>query len=292
MIARILLVALLAPVALAAPTELPEVGERLLARIAAERAGAGVPPLRAIEGLDAMALVQAAEIAAMPHDRRLAHDAELDRDALRALGIRRYREVTAHTDMHRGYPNHDAAFFDSMRKYRPIAERMVDPDVAAMGAAVVRADDGWVVLVTLFVIGLDFEVDRQRVARDVLDAVNAERVARGLGALEPDRALDRLAEGHSREMARHDFFDHEDRAGRRVSGRAEGAKIRYRRIGENLFLVQGDPDPARRAAAGWMESEGHRANILTPGYRRTGVGVAVDDEGKVYITQVFLEPFE
>jgi uncharacterized protein YkwD len=48
------------------------------------------------------------------------------------------------------------------------------------------------------------------------------------------------------------------------------------------------------AVSGWMDSEGHRENILTPGFTETGVGVAFSDEGTftyVYITQIFEGPY-
>ena len=65
---------------------------------------------------------------------------------------------------------------------------------------------------------------------------------------------------------------------------------RYHGIAENIYRVRGSEESAEAAVAAWMSSPGHRANILNADYRFTGIGIAVDEDGAVYFTQVFLTP--
>lgn len=144
--------------------------------------------------------------------------------------------------------------------------------------------------------------------------INDIRKRHGLPALSWDRELAAIALEHSRDMAERDYFDH-------VSPEGEDFTDRYRehgysrttkvgnveyKGGENLFLgnviksytydkEKGEilsysyytlEGLAEAAVEGWMESPGHRENILTP-FSREGIGVWVDDDGEVYITQNF-----
>jgi uncharacterized protein YkwD len=111
-----------------------------------------------------------------------------------------------------------------------------------------------------------------RVERRVVALVNANRAAAGLPGLRLSRRLARSADAHSRDMARRGFFSHGSSDGRSFASRVR----RYaaaRRYGENLAYV---PRSARgglaeRVVAMWMNSPPHRAEILTPGFRRVGV---------------------
>ena len=90
-----------------------------------------------------------------------------------------------------------------------------------------------------------------------------------------------IARQRSGDMANGAPFAHEDSAGHFVASEKVQARFgQYGTIGENIMMER---DPARafdaeafarRAVQGWMNSEGHRANILSPAYDRSGVGVA------------------
>lgn len=119
-----------------------------------------------------------------------------------------------------------------------------------------------------------------RAARDAtLCLLNRERAARRLKPLRLHKALDRVARAHSRDMVRRRFFDHESPDGRSpfdrmLATRYVPAKARWR-LGENiawgtLTLAQ----PAAIVQA-WMESPGHRANILNGGFREIGIGIVI-----------------
>lgn len=111
-----------------------------------------------------------------------------------------------------------------------------------------------------------------RVERRVVALINANRAAAGLPALFVSRRLARSADAHSRDMARRGFFAHSS-----SNGRSFGARVRRfasaSRYGENLALVplSARPRVAERVVALWMSSPPHRAEILTPAFRRIGV---------------------
>ncbi len=116
----------------------------------------------------------------------------------------------------------------------------------------------------------------------VLALVNDERAAADCGPLEPDSRLDTAARLHAEDMAANDYFDHTSQDGRSPTDRA--AEQGYEGgVGENI--AYGYPDPAS-VMEGWMNSEGHRANILNCGYNVLGVGTA-DRDGTIYWVQNF-----
>ena len=131
----------------------------------------------------------------------------------------------------------------------------------------------------------------------IIVLVNAERQQHDLSTLSEDSLLTSLAREHSISMVENDFFGHERYPGERpLSYNMSPGTIR----GENLAKIptrQYIPGPylslqevCEWAVSGWMDSDGHRANILEPRYTLTGVGVSFSDEGDfsyLYITQIF-----
>ena len=123
----------------------------------------------------------------------------------------------------------------------------------------------------------------------VRKGINAERQKRGLKPLSSNEKLRLVARDYSRRMNREGFFSHYDKAGRSVADRVRGAGQSYRLVGENLFTSTNAPDPAAASIKGWMDSPGHRANILRPEFTQTGLGIWKN--GTTYhFTQVFLRP--
>jgi uncharacterized protein YkwD len=125
--------------------------------------------------------------------------------------------------------------------------------------------------------------------------LNAERVARGLRALTPDRRLQRAAALYGSDLVDHQYFAHEGRDGSRPAERIRAAGYLSSggawRIGENLAWGTGDLATPRAIVAAWMNSAGHRANILETHYREIGFGVvagnpsAPDGAGATYVTE-------
>jgi len=126
--------------------------------------------------------------------------------------------------------------------------------------------------------------------RLLLARINLIRKAHTLDPLETDEALNRIARGYSFRMNRFGYFGHFDHAGNDVADRLRGEGIRFAMVAENIAKNINFSDPVETAIEGWMKSEGHRANILTPEFRQTGVGIWKD--GNVYhFTQVFMNPW-
>ncbi|KGH46197.1 MULTISPECIES: CAP domain-containing protein [Modestobacter] len=122
----------------------------------------------------------------------------------------------------------------------------------------------------------------EQIARAVFDRVNAEREARGLEPVAWNDALATVARDWSAEMADTGEFVHQD-----IREVLQGDELAgFESVGENIFSATG-PVPAGTIHAGWMRSDGHRANVLNPGWDRLGVGVFCAADGSVWATQEF-----
>jgi uncharacterized protein YkwD len=122
-----------------------------------------------------------------------------------------------------------------------------------------------------------------------LNEVNQQRAAHNLPPLELSVDLLEVARFYSRRMAEEKFFAHIDPQGRNVRNRVDAAGIKWRVLGENLAYTNGYVNPVAASMRGWMESPGHRKNILDPDYRRTAIGAWITDNGTVYFTEIFLK---
>ncbi|MCM2425899.1 CAP domain-containing protein [Streptomyces sp. RKAG337] len=103
----------------------------------------------------------------------------------------------------------------------------------------------------------------------VLKLVNAERAKVGCSPVTADPSLAKLAQAFSEDMAIRDFFDHTDPDGDTPWDRAKSAGV-TNLGGENIARGQADADAVMTA---WMNSAGHRANILNCDYKTLGIGV-------------------
>ncbi|MEV6599820.1 CAP domain-containing protein [Actinoplanes sp. NPDC051346] len=113
---------------------------------------------------------------------------------------------------------------------------------------------------------------------EVVRLVNQERAKAGCSALTVDARLAGAARAHSRDMAAKRFFSHTNPQGKSASQRVTAAGYRFRLTGENIAFGQATPAAVMRA---WMNSSGHRANILKCGYKNIGVGLAFrNDSGR------------
>ncbi|GAA4737774.1 hypothetical protein GCM10023328_18050 [Modestobacter marinus] len=122
----------------------------------------------------------------------------------------------------------------------------------------------------------------EQIARAVFDRVNDEREARGLEPVAWNDALATVARDWSAEMADTGEFEHQD-----IRALLQGDELSgFRAVGENIFTATG-PVPAGTIHAGWMRSDGHRANVLNPGWDRLGVGVVCAPDGSVWAAQEF-----
>ena len=127
-------------------------------------------------------------------------------------------------------------------------------------------------------------------AAQVVDIVNAQRAQEGCPALIVDPRLVEAADGHSEDMALNDFVSHTGSDGCSPADRIEAAGYQWLVWAENIASGYSTPEDV---VAGWMESTGHRENILNCDLEDTGVGYYYlsDDPGDEvwhhYWTQVF-----
>jgi uncharacterized protein YkwD len=115
--------------------------------------------------------------------------------------------------------------------------------------------------------------------RATLCVLNAERSRHNLRPLRLNRRLSVAARRHSRAMARNRFFSHTSRNGASFVDRIRGAGYlsgaRSWSVGENIAYGSGSRSTPRAIGQAWMNSPGHRANILSGSFRAIGIGIAV-----------------
>jgi uncharacterized protein YkwD len=107
--------------------------------------------------------------------------------------------------------------------------------------------------------------------RSLIRHINAQRRANGLGKVRAAGGLSRAADFHSKEMLVGDYFAHPSRNGaafdRRIRRFARG-----RAVGETLAMMSSCRGMSGTVIGMWMNSPSHRAIILSPSFRRVGVG--------------------
>lgn len=126
------------------------------------------------------------------------------------------------------------------------------------------------------------DTEAKSYARQVVDLVNAERAKAGLSALTLDENLTSAALIRARESEI--SFSHTRPDGRSFSSVLSDLGISFRGAGENIAWGQKTPEEVMN---GWMNSEGHRANILNANYTKIGVGYYQNTSGRTYWTQLF-----
>jgi len=114
--------------------------------------------------------------------------------------------------------------------------------------------------------------------------LNADRAANGLPALKWNTSLTRLAENYAQDMINRGYFSHYNPEGQSPFDRMKAAGISYSTAGENLAINTS----VRGAETAFMNSSGHRANILNPNYTEVGIGVRYSANGQVYVVQEFI----
>ncbi|GAQ54071.1 CAP domain-containing protein [Streptomyces acidiscabies] len=153
-----------------------------------------------------------------------------------------------------------------------------DPVFTHVGVA--RADAYWTAVWAspLTPAGLD------RMEAEVLELTNRERIRAGLGPLAADGPLARAARAYCVDMAARAFYSHTSPEGTQPWDRAKAAGSVKRSIGENIACGQRS---AAEVVEGWMNSPGHRANILKADFTHLGVGFAGGGPSGTYWTQLF-----
>jgi uncharacterized protein YkwD len=123
--------------------------------------------------------------------------------------------------------------------------------------------------------------------------LNRERTRRGLKRLTESPQLRKTASNFSEAMVRENFFDHVSPGGSTLLSRVRGSTAYLQNVGswalgENIAWGTGELATPAETMKGWMESSGHRHNILTRRFRHVGIGIAlgapVDAQGQAAAT--------
>ena len=172
---------------------------------------------------------------------------------------------------------------------------LLDPQFVDVGVS--REDREWRIVLARQLLSArlaDWQVEGQQ----LLAAINLARSqprqcgTQAFAAATPlawNATLASTAELYSRDMANHNFFDHQDRDGRMPGDRAELAGYVGQQIGENIAAGH---DSVSKVLDGWLASPGHCANLMNPEYREFGAAYAVDarSDAGIYWTAMFGAP--
>ncbi|MCA0746531.1 sporulation protein, partial [Clostridioides difficile] len=118
--------------------------------------------------------------------------------------------------------------------------------------------------------------------KEVVDLVNIERAKAGLNPLTLDSSISNVATKKSQDMIDNNYFSHNSPTYGSPFDMLKKFGISYKTAGENIAMGQKTPKEVVNA---WMNSEGHRKNIMNPNFSKIGVGVAQKSGGSIYWTQ-------
>lgn len=125
----------------------------------------------------------------------------------------------------------------------------------------------------------------KEIEREVIELVNQERVKNGLKPLKANWELSRIARYKSNDMRDNNYFSHDSPIYGSPFTMIKAFGISYRSAGENIAAGQ---KTAWEVMQSWMNSPGHRANILNASFTEIGVGYATGGKYKTYWTQMFI----
>jgi uncharacterized protein YkwD len=130
---------------------------------------------------------------------------------------------------------------------------------------------------------------RPRLEDRILTLVNRERESAGVKPLLFSEQLSRAALRHSSTMAQKGFFEHRGEGEPALFERVTASGMDTDHVGENIFETSegGSGAVADECVQMWMQSEGHRLNMLSPEFDKTGIAVGVSQNGENYITEDF-----
>lgn len=120
---------------------------------------------------------------------------------------------------------------------------------------------------------------------EILELVNKERAKNGLKSLTLNKELSNVATIKSQDMINKGYFSHTSPTYGSPFDMMKSFGIKYKAAGENIAKGQNTPT---EVMSSWMNSSGHRANILNSTFTELGIGIAKDSKGTIYWTQMFI----
>ncbi len=128
--------------------------------------------------------------------------------------------------------------------------------------------------------------DVKKLEAEVARLVNVERSKKGLPPLTLNWEVSRVARMKSQDFINKHYFDHQSPTYGSPFEMMKKFGIRYTAAGENIAKGQATPQAVMTS---WMNSPGHRGNILSSAYNQIGVGAAKDSKGNLHWTQMFIK---
>lgn len=125
----------------------------------------------------------------------------------------------------------------------------------------------------------------KNIEQQVINLTNQERQKRGLKPLQADWQVSRVARYKSVDMRDKNYFSHQSPTYGSPFEMLTAFRVSYRGAGENIAAGQ---TTAQEVVNSWMNSEGHRKNILNPNFTHIGVGYAEGGKNRFYWTQMFI----
>ncbi len=140
-------------------------------------------------------------------------------------------------------------------------------------------------LLVIFLLGINivYGAEYQKV---ILRKINSARVEKGLKPLKLNEELNRIAIIKAKDMAKEEKLSHNSQKFGMTFNLIKEKGIRYSAAAENIARWHDTPE---FVAERWLQSKGHRGNILNSEYDETGIGLAQDKNGKNYWVQLFVK---
>ncbi|MDQ0351625.1 putative YkwD family protein/spore coat assembly protein SafA [Alkalibacillus filiformis] len=134
-------------------------------------------------------------------------------------------------------------------------------------------------------VTIPLKTEVKSIEDEVIRITNEMRQQHGLQPLKSDWQLSRVARYKSRDMRDQNYFSHQSPTYGSPFDMIEQFNVSYRRAAENIAAGQQSP---RSVVDSWMNSQGHRENMLDPNMTHIGVGYAEGGQYRHYWTQMFI----
>lgn len=127
--------------------------------------------------------------------------------------------------------------------------------------------------------------------QEMLKLHNQARSQNGVGALCVDSRLVKAARLHAQDMVENDYFSHTSQDGRTAGDRISAQGYKWRTYGENIASGSGSYGMPQNVFDRWMNSEGHRSNILSSNFKDVGIGEAIGEYKGTQDTHMWVANF-
>jgi uncharacterized protein YkwD len=235
----------------------------------------------------------------LPAAQPLHHKVSLDRAAEQwatgrspaAAAQRSGYQAQATSAVHVSGP--DSSMVQMLR--RSSCRTVTDPGLSDIGVYH-RGSDTWLILASAYVIPARSQapVLASR-ALELINEVRARGTRCGQRSFQPappvrlSEPLAGVAFGHAADMAKHNYFEHEDLKGRSPADRVRAVGYREKLVGENIAY---GPKSAEEVVQGWLSSPAHCENIMDPRFAEMGIAYAPGQASKrgLYWVQLLADP--